>query len=588
MQNTFSSWLEELKRKVDIVDVVSKYVHLEQKGRKFWGCCPFHSEKTPSFCVDQEGLFHCFGCNAGGDTIRFVMQMESCDFMDAVKILAESVHMDMPEFGDSTDKVIKQKKEKDRLLKVLDCAYKHYEQNLYLKDAKKAQDYIKLRGFTKRELDAFKIGYSLSWGEVISYLKAQGFSYEEMEKAGIAVKNENNNTYYDAFGLRLIFPIFNSFNECIGFSARALEKVDHAKYKNTSETPVFQKNKVVFGIHVLKKLKQMGELKQIILVEGQIDVISMHRAGFTSAVASLGTALTENHARELKKLCDNICICYDGDNAGTKATIRAIDILRSVGFNIKIVSLPDGHDPDEIIKAEGKEGIEQYINSAKSVMDYLISVEQKKYDLQKNDEKGKFVVAVLEHLRKLDSVSEQDIYLEKLRDLTNIPIDVLRRDLNRNKVDLKKEPHDQEKVLVARENGNIKAEKFILASILYKMDYVDKKIDYKKLIPNRCDLIDIVSSGKMVSTLYDEYDVEGNPLLQEIINFNFDEFSGNEKKYFDECVWSLAEQILKQQQADLSREFTDATDLDARRIIMQKMQEILRMLKQKNLEEFYG
>ena len=588
MQKGYSaSWLEELKRKVDIVNVVSKYVRLEQKGHKYWGCCPFHNEKTPSFCVDPEGFYHCFGCKAGGDTIRFVEQMESCDFMDAVKILAESVHMEVPELEGIDENVIQKKKEKDRILKLLDEAYKHYEKNLYLPTAKKAQDYIKLRGFTKRELDAFKIGYSSSWTDLVTYLKSKGFSYEDMLAAGVVAKKEGTSNYYDVMGGRLVFPIFNSFNECIGFSARVLEKSDYAKYKNTAETPVFQKNRIVFGIHILKKLKQSGELKKIILVEGQIDVIAMHRAGLSGAVACLGTALTENHARELKKLCDDVVVCFDGDGAGVKATLRSIDILKNAGFNIKIASLPEGKDPDEVLKAEGKEKLEEYINNALPVMDYLIKVELSKYNLNRPDEKGKFVSSVLEHLKKLDSFSQQEPYLDKIRDLTNVPIDVLRRDLQKNNVEQKPASIKKEETVV-RENGNIKAEKFILASILHQKDYVDKKINYKKLMPDREEIVDIVASGKKISSLFDEYDVDNNPILQDVIYYNFEEFKGIEGKYFNECLWSIAESILRERQNELSREFSIETDSNKRREIMLNLQLILKKIKDKNMEDFYG
>ena len=583
-----TSWLEELKRKVDIVNVVSKYVRLEQKGRKFWGCCPFHSEKTPSFCVDQEGFYHCFGCKAGGDVIRFVEEIESCDFMDAVKILAESVHMEVPELQETSEGVIKKKKEKERILKLLDCAYKHYEANLYLPTAKKAQDYIKLRGFTKRELDDFKIGYSSSWVEIINYLKEQGFSYEEMLAAGVIAKKDGSNTYYDVMGGRLIFPIFNSFNECLGFSARILEKTDYAKYKNTAETPVFQKNRIVFGINLLKKLKQEGELKKIILVEGQIDVIAMHRAGFKSTVACLGTALTENHAKELKKLCDNVVICFDGDGAGVKATLRSIDILKDAGFNIKIVTLPEGKDPDETLKEKGKEGLEKYIENALSVMDYLISIELKNFDIKKADEKGKFVQAVLGHLRKLENSSSQEPYLEKIRDLTNIPLEILRRDLSKKETPSKNDEVKEESKEVVRENANLKAEKFILASLLFDKEYVDKRIDYKKLLKNRLNLVEIAQSGKKISSIYDEYDVDNDPFLQDMIYFNFEEFNGIEKKYFDECVWSVAESILKDEQANYSKMFGQAADLNERKSISIKMQDTLKKIKDKNLEDFYG
>lgn len=589
LQKGYSAqWLDELKRKSDIVNVVSKYVRLEQKGRKYWGCCPFHTEKTPSFCVDPEGFYHCFGCKEGGDVIRFVEKMESCDFMDAVKILAENCHMELPELSGVDDQVIKKKKEKDRVIKVLDCAYKHYQSNLYLDSAKKAQEYIKSRGFTRRELEDFKIGYSNSWTDLVSHLKKQGFSYEEMLLAGLIAKKEGSSNYYDVMGGRLIFPIFNSFNECIGFSARILEKSDYAKYKNTAETIVFQKNRVVFGINLLKKLKQSGGLSQIILVEGQIDVIAMHRAGFRSTVACMGTALTENHAKELKKLCDNVLICFDGDSAGVKATLRSIDILKNAGLNIKIVCLPSGKDPDEVLKSEGKDGLENYINNALPVMDYLIKTEMEKYDLAKSDEKGKFVKEVLNHLAKLEDASSQEPYLDKIRDLTNIPVEVLRRDLTGKSGAVKQEAKKQENVLIVRENGNIKAEKFILASILYKKDYLNPKINYKKLLPNRNDILEIVESGKSVSSIFDEFDVDNNPLLQDVIYFNFEEFEGIEKKYFQECVWSIAEGILKEKQQEISKKFSEERDVEERRKIMLWLQNISKKLKEKNLEDFYG
>ena len=589
MQKGYSTdWLEELKRKADIVNVVSRYVKLEQKGRKYWGCCPFHSEKTPSFCVDQEGFYHCFGCKEGGDVIKFVEKMESCDFMEAVKRLAEICHMELPEISGVDQDVIKKKKEKDRVLQVLDCAYKHYEANLYLPSAKKAQDYIKMRGFTKRELDDFKIGYSNSWTDIITYLKKQGFSYEDMLLAGIIAKKEGTSNYYDVMGGRLIFPIFNSFNECIGFSARVLEKSDYAKYKNSAETPVFQKNKVVFGIHLLKRLKQANELNNIILVEGQIDVIAMHRAGFKSAVACLGTALTENHARELKRLCDNIIVCFDGDGAGVKATLRSIDILKSVGLNVRIACLPEGKDPDEVLKIEGKSKLEEYINNAMPVMDYLINIEKSKYDLSKPDEKGKFVKAVLEHLKKIESASAQEPYLDRVRDLTNIPVDVLRRDLI-SKGDIStKLPEKKEEQIIVRENGNIKAEKFILASLLHKKDYTNAKINYEILLPKRKNYVNIATSGRKISTLFDEFDVENDQFLQDLIYFNFDEFKGIEEKYFNECLWIIAEDILKARQQQISKKFSECTDINERKKIMLDLQNIMKKIKEKNLEDFYG
>ena len=576
-------WLDELKRKNDIVSVVSKYVQLEQRGNKFWGCCPFHREKTPSFTVDQyEGLYHCFGCKEGGDVITFIEKIESCDFHDAVIRLAEMAKMPLPEI--STDEnLIKRKKDKDTILKILDLAKKHYHENIYLPQAKPAQEYIKKRGFTRHELEDFEIGYSLNWYELINYLTKQGFSNEQLLASGVA-QSKDQGKLYDAMGERLVFPILNSFGECIGFTARALEKTDFAKYKNTAETPVFQKSKVVFGINLLKKLKQEKGLNNIIIVEGQIDVISMHRAGFKNTVACLGTALTADHAKELKRLCEDIILCFDGDEAGIKATIRSIDILEEAGCRVKVARLPKGQDPDEFVKANGQAEMQKLLDEATGVIDYFIQLALEKYDLNKADQKGEFVKEVLAKLKKL-SAAEQDPYLFKLRDLTQIPVDTLRRSLG---IAIMPTFQKSEKtVLSERINGNKRAVRFILASILHKKDFVDEKIDYEKLLSQYIEELNLIKSVPRVSSLLDRIDAD-DPFWQEIIYFNFAEAKGNEKQYFAECVWTLVEEKLKCEKDEFMNAYKNSTDLDERKALLIKAQAVDKKIREKNMEGFYA
>lgn len=576
-------WLDELKRKNDIVSVVSKYVQLEQRGNKFWGCCPFHREKTPSFTVDQyEGLYHCFGCKEGGDVITFIEKIESCDFHDAVIRLAEMAKMPLPEI--STDEnLIKRKKDKDTILKILDLAKKHYHENIYLPQAKPAQEYIKKRGFTRHELEDFEIGYSLNWYELINYLTKQGFSNEQLLASGVA-QSKDQGKLYDAMGERLVFPILNSFGECIGFTARALEKTDFAKYKNTAETPVFQKSKVVFGINLLKKLKQEKGLNNIIIVEGQIDVISMHRAGFKNTVACLGTALTADHAKELKRLCEDIILCFDGDEAGIKATIRSIDILEEAGCRVKVARLPKGQDPDEFVKANGQVEMQKLLDEATGVIDYFIQLALEKYDLNKADQKGEFVKEVLAKLKKL-SAAEQDPYLFKLRDLTQIPVDTLRRSLG---IAIMPTFQKSEKtVLSERINGNKRAVRFILASILHKKDFVDEKIDYEKLLSQYIEELNLIKSVPRVSSLLDRIDAD-DPFWQEIIYFNFAEAKGNEKQYFAECVWTLVEEKLKCEKDEIMNAYKNSTDLDERKALLIKAQAVDKKIREKNMEGFYA
>lgn len=589
-----SEWLYELKQKNDIVSVISRYIRLEKRGRKYWGCCPFHNEKTPSFSVsEEEGLFYCFGCKESGDVISFVQKIESCDFSDAVKILANLAHMEVPEFTGDKD-VVEKKKAKDRMLKLLDLTYKHYRDNLYTADAKPAQEYIKLRGFTKRELDDFQLGYSINWTEIVDYLRKQGFTYKEMVDAGVCQSKNGRN--FDAMAERLVFPIFNSFDECIGFSARVLGKTDFAKYKNTAETLVFQKGRVVFGINLLKRLKKQGGLSKIIIVEGQIDVIAMHRAGFKSTVACMGTALTKENAHELKKLSNNIVLCFDGDEAGIKATIRSIDILKEEGFSTSIVRLPEKKDPDEVIKAYGKEYMATLIENALPVTDYLIEVTKEKYDLEKPDQKGKFIKEVILILKKLDSLAEAEGYLSKIRDMTGVPIDVLRRDLSvgfgvavkENKPSVKAEEKGKEDVLTSRQNGNIRAVKYVLSSLIHKKPYVDMRIDYKKLLPSYANIILKAEEGTKVSSYFDAFDVESNQVLKDCLVFDFSEFEHIAKRYFEECVWLLADNILKDKQSKLNEEFKTCESLEKRREIINKLTEVSKQLREKSLEEFYG
>lgn len=584
-----ASWLQELRDRNNIVDVIGKYVHLTRRGSKYWACCPFHNEKTPSFMVSEDiGLYYCFGCKESGDVVKFVMKFESCDFMDACRILAKNANMELPIFSGG-EEVLEQKKKKDRLIKLLDCACKHYQENLYTQNAKPAQEYIKKRGFKRIELENFKLGYSINWDEIVYYLKKQGFTVEEMMEAGIVNKNKSGN-YYDIYAHRLVFPIINAFNECVGFSARVLVPVQMTKYINTPETMLFQKRRVVYGINLVKQRKQQIGLDRIIIVEGQIDVIAMHRAGFTNTVACMGTALTIENARELKKLSRNVTLCFDGDTAGTKATIKSIDILRQEGFDIRIVSLPDKHDPDEILKLYGQEYLQNLINGALPTTDYLINVELKNYDLSKLDEKGKFVNAVLGHIRKLETDSQEDIYLEKVRDLSGVPIDILRRDLYKIKKEQPKEEFNTEEkkepVLINRENGNIKAIKFILSSLIFNKEFVDKKIDYKKLLPLYVDIIDKAKENIEASAYYDYFDVDNNAILKDCLNFDFNEVD-DKQKYFNECLWTIAKAELEKTQKELTEEYKKCEDNDQRSKIMVRMQKISSSLYKKNLEEFY-
>ncbi|MBP3431914.1 MAG: DNA primase [Clostridia bacterium] len=578
-------WLSELKRKNDLVSIASNYLQLQQKGRRYWACCPFHSEKTPSFSLnDEDGIYYCFGCKESGDVIKFVQKMENIDFMDAVKLLAERAGMEVPQLqGDGQRK--QNQELKARVLSALDYAYKHYVENLYSAEAKKAQDYIKMRKFTRRELEDFKIGYSKNWTDMVEYLSSKGFTKKEMVEAGICA--EKNNRLFDVLAERLVFPIFNSFGECIGFSARALEKTDFAKYKNTAETIVFQKGRVVFGIHILKAQKQQQLLNKIILVEGQMDVIAMHKAGFKSTVACMGTALTKDHVNELKRYNENIYLCFDGDGAGTKATLRAIEMFRNENVNLKVVRLEGGKDPDEVLNNNGKEKLEELIENAQPYMEFLIDYYKSRHDLQQAEEKNKFVKEILAEIKKLGSETLFEPYLEMVRDLTKIPIDILRRDINGTAQEqavkkVIKEP------TVPTERGDEKAVKFILASLLHKKEYANVQIDWSKLLEEFASYLEIIEQNTSLSSIFDIEGASEDAFLMDILNFNFTKFEEDAPRYFRECLWKIAEQKLKKKQERLNEEYKNCEDINRRVEIAKNLGKLALQLKNKSLEEFNG
>lgn len=583
MQFFSVEWLQELKRKSDLVSIASNYLRLEQKGRRFWACCPFHNEKTPSFSINAEdGIYYCFGCKESGDVIKFVEKMENIDFYDAVKLLADKAGMQVPEL-ETSEEAGKKQKLKERLLEALSLAQKHYEENLYSKDAIEAQQYIKKRKFTRRELIDFKIGYSKDWTDIVDYLHQKGFSDYELVTAGICGKK--NDRVFDVLAGRLVFPIFNAFNECIGFSARALQKTDFAKYKNTAETPVFQKGKVVFSINLLKKLKQQEGLDKIILVEGQMDVIAMHKGGFKNTVACMGTALTKDHIQELKRYSKNIVLCFDNDGAGEKATLRAIELFRGEGVDLKVALLHGGKDADEVLNNLGSEELEKMIDKAEPYMNFLISYYKKQYDLSKPEEKGKFVKAILAEIKKLELDIEREPYLDIVRDLTLIPIEVLRRDLG-GKIKVE-EPKKEKEEIKSVEGGNIKAVEFILSSLLHHKDFVNNQIDYYKLLDGYERYLKIIELNMPLSSLYDLEGTSEDKLLLNMINYNFSLYENVEEKYFNECVWMIAEEKLKRQQSKLNSEYKNCDDLNKRAEIAKELGKIARNLKNKNLEVFY-
>ena len=590
MNKGFSAeWLDKLKQNNDIITVASKYINLTRKGKTWWACCPFHFEKTASFAINEfEQYYHCFGCGASGDVIKFVEKYESLDFYDACKKLAEYANMELPTY-EQDENLLKTKKKREKIYQLLVDAARFYYSNLKGDSAKPALDYLSKRKLNMATIKEFGIGYSTGWNELIVHLKKQGYTEEEMLDAGVVERNDSGKLY-DCFAKRLCFPIFNIYGNVVGFSARVLEKTDFAKYKNTSQTLVFDKSRCIYGISQLKKLKNSTKIEEIVVVEGQMDVISLYKSGIKNAVACMGTALTINHAKDLKRFADKIILCFDGDSAGKKATLRSIETLVNTGFNVYVVTIPSGKDPDEFVNEYGKDAWDKMLAGSLYWVEFLIKDFASMYNLEKMEEKNKFINDALNVVKKLPTQSEQEIYLKMIYELTNVSISVLKSDLENSteSTDIKDESIVKNKKLVnLKENAYVKAVKFVISALLYKKEYakLNDEIRTNLLNPDYIKIYDYIKSeydnGRtpIVSKLFDMFDVDDSSDIYDIVNYEFTSSEDNEKYYCD-CMNLIMKSGLTIEKDRLLNLLSTTKDLNERTEIMKQIQAII--IKEKN------
>ncbi len=454
-----------LKEKVNIVEVAAGYLTLERRGNGHWACCPFHHEKTPSFSINEaDQYYHCFGCGESGDVIKFVREMENIDFMDAVKLLAERAGLQMPQSGFDNQKTVELKRKRDALLKIMnDCAH-FYLDNLNSGKADEHINYILKRNIPSKIVRTFGLGASLNYNDLPKFLLSKGYSKQDIIDSGAV--NEVDGRLTDAQGGRLIYPVINAMDEVVAFGGRVLKKTDFAKYKNTKETLLFNKSKTLYNINLLKKLRKTQTIKEVIMVEGYMDTISLYQAGFKNVVASMGTSLTQDQARLIKRYTDTVLISYDGDGAGQKANLRGLDILKGEGINVKVVPLPDGLDPDDVIKQRGAEGYSKCLAAAMPLIDYKLSVLQRGFDLSRTEDKRKFVSEAMKIVRTSDSAAEQEELLKGLRESTGITYESLSRDLNSARGSAQPETTARPE---RKDNSTVtvKASRFVIAAYLF-------------------------------------------------------------------------------------------------------------------------
>ena len=416
--------INEVRQSNDIVDVISQYVHLKRSGRNFFGLCPFHNEKSPSFSVSPDKqIFHCFGCGVGGNVITFISKIEGLNFIETVQMSAERANIQLPTLENNIDS----KKEilKDKVYKVNEFTAEFYHQNLYKPQAKPAQEYVKKRQLSNETLKSFRIGFSGRFDELYKELKKQGFNEEEILESGLVNKNDRGQ-YIDRYRNRLMFPICDARGKVIAFGGRVLDD-SKPKYINSPENIVYSKGRNLFGLNVAKK----GDTKRLLIVEGYMDVISLHQRGITNVVAPLGTALTEQQGWLLRKNAEQIILSFDSDAAGLQAKLRALDILQNMGCDLRILQMEGAKDPDEYILKYGNVRFQALVDKALSVIEFKVKVLKKDLNLENINDKIKFLNEIAKLISNVDNNIEREVYIEKIAKEYDISKEAIYAEVNK-------------------------------------------------------------------------------------------------------------------------------------------------------------
>lgn len=586
--------IEEVISQNDIVDVIGEYVSLKKSGRNYMGLCPFHREKTPSFCVSMDKqIFKCFGCSEGGNVISFIMKVENLEFWDAIELLAERAHIDTERFEVKTyynNKMESKKDLKDTLFKINKEVGLYYHNNLVeiLKEEKSLiKDYIIKRKLDARTINKFGIGYANGKEPLYDHLIKLGFSKEDILASGIVIQNSNGRVY-DRFYSRLIFPIFDIRDRTIAFGGRVLDK-SLPKYVNSPENEIYHKGKMLYALNFAKREK----LDNIIIVEGYMDAIALQKSGFTNAVASLGTALTESQARLIKKYTDNVIIGYDQDGAGQDATLRGMDILVSQKLNVKVLILDkdDVKDPDEYINKYGAERYKKCIENAISLVEFKVSKLEKALNLEDLDSKVKFLTEVANILSKIDNNIERDLYIDKIARKYRMgtgpiiaEIEKRLKNVSSNDVVIDMQSINKKMQLVT--NIRKRQEQYIVALILSK----DRNI--QKLIFDKVSLNDIYDENvkkayKFLIELKDKYDInkidilskiQDEDLVREMTDIMYIDISGVDKEKLlqdvlknknKERLYMRRDEILKRTSQNISKDEMEILQLELNQIIVE-------------------
>lgn len=508
--------IEEIRQRNDIVDVISGYVKLQKKGSSYFGLCPFHNEKSPSFSVSrQKQMYYCFGCGAGGNVITFIMEYENYTFAEAVRLLAERAGVDIPEVEYSKEAKAKADL-KATLLEINKLAAKYFYAQLKTEHAKHAHTYLTKRGLSEETITAFGLGYSNKYSDdLYKYLKTKGYSDELLVKAGLISASEKG--VYDKFWNRVMFPIMDANNRVIGFGGRVMGDGE-PKYLNSPETDVFDKSRNLYGLNRARTSRK----SYFLICEGYMDVIALHQAGFTNAVASLGTAFTPGHASLIKRYVNEVYLTFDSDGAGTKAALRALPILKEAGITAKIIRMDPYKDPDEFIKNLGAEAFEERINKARNGFLFSLEVLERDYDMTSPEGKTSFFNEAAKRLTEFEEEIERNNYIEAVADKYHISIESLRKLVAKMAIKVgQATPATKPKQVITKErgkrDGNLQSQK-ILLTWLIENEQIFKQI--KKYISPQDFTKELYQT--VAELLYEQYE-EGNLIPAKVMNHFTDE-----------------------------------------------------------------
>ncbi len=561
-------FLSKIKDKVNVSDMISRYAPIERRGRKYWASCPFHVDKTPSLMIDDDrGSYYCFSCKRGGDLFNFVEEHDHLNFEEAVEYCAKIAGLEIPRH-EETPEARKRRKQMESGYECLKETARYYCNNLFSGNFSLPVEYLKSRGISESTMKAFGLGYSIDYQSLVSYLSSKGFSYETMMFVGIVNKNDSGG-YSDAEAKRLIVPLIDGKGRVIGFGGRRLDETMHGKYVNTRSTPIFEKRHQLFNMNNFVKLGT----DEAILVEGYFDVISLYQAGIKNALAAMGTAFTEQHCELFRRYgIKTIYVCFDGDAAGQKATIRSLDLLKNHGFIVKVVTIPDNMDPDDAVKKLGKSGFEEFINKSLPLIDYKLKLVEMRHPPIDYDSKIAYIEEAITILAELDPITAE-VYIDKISKISSVKKDkliaLLAKKIDENTSGSENEnlPSDMgEKIETDVETWKLEAARVVLAAFLEIATYAsidDLKEEYFESESQKAvySYLQNCIKNKNTPKISDLYNMLQNDAEISKIDACFANIPNNEKGLrYDKAVKRLEKDRINNEIKKLSAIYTSTDD----------------------------